>query len=987
MHPIFHQAYDQLTSGATRVGPRDERLAAVGATTRALVVVRESNRWDLLAFGTMVLQTLLPLVHLRGVQAYLDAAGADPALVMRSSTEGERLRERFGARPLNQGKRVYGWTFAIDGTIFVFAMTSAMLSEDEDLANPFTDDLITIVRHAQLTDVFAGPETRVVRRASLGHMLGDVLERHGVRVHTKLHPDGIDIKTNGWLWTILCRQAEEDLKITLTRLLTGRILKVKRGQWDRGQGAMLVGYTVDEDGTISLGDAVQQRVARLAFERAAAAFDEVRAVQQTGVQPQITPERIVADLAVAGAVKRSNKKRDRWGNQIAGTSLVSANPKVALLTILRDIPAYATGQLVRQQGLPMTGLDERDIHGFPVFHPPGAGPEAKGFTVFSWKLPLPSGGWGSEATLVKAFRYYEWLKEHDRRSAVESEWPLSGLFTATRGDDQFRLLHASGGYQWRRYPSSKGYSKDLSVAIGKFDHSLTVTRLVDAIVAKLEVEGLAPEEIGLAGVPATPGPGIGIPVDSSGIEARRLEVESRYARARELAIEATNERARADYCGDADRLAGELDVLDRQLAELGESPVDPDNEPAAQSIEIGELATLLSVLLDTAGEPVDPAVTELLSRLITGGTLRGCWDDADPWAEFEFHLRVQTTRGWRTVGPITFELGNSSQGSDRCAWHRRMRRVAELRMAHGHEIEELAARLGAQPTPQRLFRTLTQTVAEIFGVTTNVAAAMVDHPISSTRAALWAIHHGGPLPQLDGLDPDQGGRHIEVLRDSYLAPGATWAVPAAFLGGERTRRDVARWVQAHSATDLDAGAPICALAHAMGWRCPRDAATAQARRQPKAGGSLQPALVEKWSADRRPDWGSGGSWIKDPVSGARVRAKGVSDDDKRLRIRRCPWCETRTILQPIPCLEGGDDPVLCVTCRRKPDDPSHVFPAEYLQPWEGPFGRSTTDDRKVRDAGQRAGTRLAPPPAMPTRARLRRAVATKAGKPSARARA
>ncbi|MDA8070463.1 MAG: hypothetical protein M0Z82_02435, partial [Actinomycetota bacterium] len=91
--------------------------------------------------------------------------------------------------------------------------------------------------------------------------------------------------------------------------------------------------------------------------------------------------------------------------------------------------------------------------------------------------------------------------------------------------------------------------------------------------------------------------------------------------------------------------------------------------------------------------------------------------------------------------------------------------------------------------------------------------------------------------------------------------------------------------------------------------------------------------------------------------------------------------------QPIPCLEGGDDPVLCVTCRRKPDDPSHVFPAEYLQPWEGPFGRSTTDDRKVRDSGQRAGTRLGPPPAMPTRARLRRAVATKAGKPSARARA
>ena len=209
MDAILQGAYDHLTRDATRVGTRDQRLAIVGATTRALVVVRESNRYDLLAFATMVLQTLLPLVHLPGVQAYLDAAGADAALIMRSTTEGEGLRERFGAQPLYQGKRTYGWTFEIDGTIFVFAMTSAMLSEDEDLANPFTDDLITIVRHAQLTDVFAGPETRLVRRASLGHMLGDVLERNGVRVHTKLHPDGIDIRTNGWLWTILCRQAEE----------------------------------------------------------------------------------------------------------------------------------------------------------------------------------------------------------------------------------------------------------------------------------------------------------------------------------------------------------------------------------------------------------------------------------------------------------------------------------------------------------------------------------------------------------------------------------------------------------------------------------------------------------------------------------------------------------------------------------------------------------------------------------------------------------
>lgn len=90
-------------------------------------------------------------------------------------------------------------------------------------------------------------------------------------------------------------------------------------------------------------------------------------------------------------------------------------------------------------------------------------------------------------------------------------------------------------------------------------------------------------------------------------------------------------------------------------------------------------------------------------------------------------------------------------------------------------------------------------------------------------------------------------------------------------------------------------------------------------------------------------------------------------------------------MQPIPCPEGGDDPVLCLTCRRRPDDPSHVFPADYLQPWEGPYGRSATDDREARDHGHRGGTRLGPLPAMPTRARIRRVAAVRDAKSSARA--
>jgi hypothetical protein len=38
--------------------------------------------------------------------------------------------------------------------------------------------------------------------------------------------------------------------------------------------------------------------------------------------------------------------------------------------------------------------------------------------------------------------------------------------------------------------------------------------------------------------------------------------------------------------------------------------------------------------------------------------------------------------------------------------------------------------------------------------------------------------------------------------------------------------------------------------------------------------------------------------------------------------------------------------VLCVTCLRTPEDPSHRFPSEYLLPIEGPWGRDTKAKQK-----------------------------------------
>ena len=70
--------------------------------------------------------------------------------------------------------------------------------------------------------------------------------------------------------------------------------------------------------------------------------------------------------------------------------------------------------------------------------------------------------------------------------------------------------------------------------------------------------------------------------------------------------------------------------------------------------------------------------------------------------------------------------------------------VAELRLAGGLGVEELAARLGQQPSARRLFTTLTHTVTDLFGVEPNVAAAIVGSPGGLNPAGARSLASAGP---------------------------------------------------------------------------------------------------------------------------------------------------------------------------------------------------------------------------------------------------
>jgi len=939
------------------IAPGAHLVLGMGKT---MVVVRESNMFDLLAFATMIRQVLEPLVgRVAGVERVLELTGA-AAEIMRNDAVGSELRTRLQARALYQGARPYGWVFEVEGTVFLFAMTSAFSDAVEDLRNDFTMDLIAEINRQRPAALVTGPSTRLVRRKDLGEKLGREAGLLRTRIYTKETPEGLDLHstTGSTNWTLLCLLAEQDLRYTISRLLTGRIHHVRSGGWLAGEGALPLGFVLDgtEEKRPIVGDATQVRTARLLIELAAQAGRELDLPAE---ERTVDPDRIIAKLSAAGATKRSNKKANKQGEQVAGAALGTVTaPKTAVLSLLSVLSAYgADGLVTRMQGLPVTGLTRHDTHGHAIFKKDPSSKEEKGAIRFEWRFPKPldEGGqpvsWASAEDLAAAQTYYEHLKATIQPGPSTTQtWPLVGLFTAA---DDYRLVYASRGYQWKMGGK----------VVGKFDAALTVTRFANAIIDTLDGLGLDPADVALT---PSPSPAPAARPQVAELEERMAALQADFSSAC-AAVRDSREgsRQRDQHQDAADEIEAQLDRLEAEIAAASSDDV-PTSEP--DSLLVGNLATLLSILLDTAGEAVDPLVCQQLHRLVTAGTIEDCWDDATPWATFRATLAIPTLRGYPRHVDVSFEVGNTTQGPDRKAfWERRMPRVLGLRMTTDISIDELSERMGGQPSQMQVGRNLRTTLKPHFEhkglprVAAGAAAtAIIDCPILSTRSIVWALLHDLPLPEtIEDLDAAETSRHIEDLCDRYLSPRFDWSTAAWSSGGERLRREAVRWVSANTAgTD---GASASDLTAALGL---------------SSVSALTPLL---WGGTRRGDgkarvlertrpWPSG--TFTNPRTGTRVAS--VPDSAKRVRLRSCPHCGHQGY-HPVACVEFGDDPVLCPSCQRHPWDRSLKRPRSYLQLFEGPFGRTAADDRGRKTHGSRAGTVVGRPPTMPTPTRARRA--------------
>jgi hypothetical protein len=929
---------------------------------KTMVVVRESNMFDLLAFATMIRQVLEMLVGVvPGAEEVLSRTG-DKAQIMRNDSVGIALRQEWGARALYQDGRPYGWIFEVQGTLFLFAMSSAFSDATEDLGNSFTDDLISELRLHRPAALVTGPSTRLVRRKDLGERLGHQAHLLKVRIFTKETPDGLDMSsaTGSTQWTLLCLLAEQDLRYTITRLLSGRIFHVGNGGWLAGAGKLPYGFVLDGPETKRpvVGDTDQVALARALLSLAHQAAQELPLPEE---QRSLWPEDIVRRLSHAGAKKRTSRKAAEGGTAVAGADLETVDDaRTTLIGLLSVLPAYGPdGKLRRMQGLPITGLSAHDVHGHTIFKRDPANPEEKGAIRFEWTFPKPVGQngeeepWATDEVLAGSTRYLEHLRSTAGSGhSTEKVWPLTGLFEAEHQGASYRFLHASGGYQW----------KQDGVAVGKFDPVLATRGLVDSIIAELGRLHVDPGKVRLPTPPAAP---VGPSPKLAELQAQHKACSDKFENALAAVRDTTSTRQQAVHQRAADNHEKELAALDQQIEALAALPV-PGAGPSAERVVVGDLATLLSVVRDTAGQPLPPGVCSLLGRYVTRGTIEGCWDDASPWGLFRATVAVPREDGFGREVEVSFELGNTSQGPDRKAFGRRMARVLEMRMTTAVTIEELAHRLGAQPTARRVARNLQDALGPLFrgkGLSPEAASAAataaVDCPIDSTRAVIWALLNDIPVPEaIEHLDATETALHVADLHEKWLSADFPWRSAAWSAGGERQRRRMGLWAQANSGTGPLAGAPLAGLLEAFKLRSVQSINSMLWSPKEPLDGTARTLDGKARTLERTVPWPSGA--FMDPSTGR--RQVSVPDDQKRVRLRACPNCGHQG-LHPVVCVDLGDDPVLCPECHRQPNGLKR--PHSYLLDWEGPFGRTRFDERGATDGGARRGTVLGGPPEIP----------------------
>ena len=911
-------------------------VSATDPSATHLVVIRESTKYEELLLQGMAKQILGTAMQagVPGVEEVL-AAVEEGFLPWKSGREGDRWRTANKARPLTEpsGRR-YGWTFQVHGTRFVLAATSATTMQSEDLGNPFTDDLIDLIRQTRPAHLWTGPASRLFRRKVLAEKLREAV--NGMVVHTK--ETEFDFTANrlaaDQMWTLTAMFSDLEVRSILSRTLLGKVHAATSGRWPEGTDSLPPTATLDETGIV-VADPSSADIVR---ELVAVAADAERLHRKGNAVDEKVAKAYLERLAAAGMTRADGRRLSTLSHPVQG-----------VLSRTRRLHASLTGWLERRQVLPEM-LDPTDLAMTPVYSEDPDDPTAPRMIVLQWKIPtLEDVGINDvdPETLQLARTWTERVQQPVETAPERRETllPLGDVpVTITTGPGKNRSLIRQG----HRYvivehaEGTRPRGADVeSTIVASIPWQQLHQPLVDAVIAA-SADGHLPLDAE-ALTPATRRVEVVSTAEQDQLTQELGRVREQLTANRAIVENAKKAGVRQELMrsilSDQEPVIAELEAEETKLADAlaGLSTL-------VQTVEVDQdtVRTAADVLaiLKTAGQQ-PPEVRQLIRQVVAGLTLApqrvGRLD-----ATVQLHLPTES--GPVVTDAIGFTVADAARGyreeGDNQKRDRKMRLVLpdafHLRMTTDTVWEDLTT----TEQPRTLRRRLRDLIngrhargdsgpypaaehPELIMAAIDAGPLSLRQTVRATIPMPWdntAWHDGTtpnrpPVPSvLPGLDPDQTDAFVAHIRTVYSG-GTRWTTRGWLPGGVRGHRTIAATVAAAGGTmpakdlqnALNNSRPITSLGEAR---------NAFERRYP--------ALLHTVDVDGVPS----------------------------VRLRSCPHADCvaagpRHAL-PAPEVIGG---AICTTCRRG-DLPDITFPTDYLHDWEA----GTRSNRNIVGDGRPPGT-------------------------------
>lgn len=752
-----------------------------GPTTVTLLRV-SSNSGDKAAANADAISAKLG--HRQGIQWLEEVGGA--ARVVADGSPGARLRKEHSVRRIERrhahanadrpGLQM-GWLWAGQDAKELLllihdsaAQRNVNLPGDILAGNAVVELLVQLIAHPQVNEIHFGDWSRVVRDTQFGARVLAAARQEAVQLFEGRQR--VDITSSAGQFTTQIKNAMSSEERNQTRQRTtrgvlGRLNRVEAA-WPYAEHMLPPGY--------ALGDVhreeTQNRRRRVAVI--------VPAIEQAQAWTEF-----FRAIASGARWKDVGRVLAKHGLPCRGARLVG---KTYDTLDDRQLQRAARANAVRWQTV--RDRKYRAIRDLPS--PIDPGETFEGYEVdFSLgefggirlEVDLPDSGIDLTAAEWAAIERRMTVRQSRQRVSDDLRFALAGANRWDEADISYAVtVHGSLPYAYyqvrsrpiaesrdvdgreRGWRSDEGSlvvsvpAKEADAAFGRGIESATMAALGD--LAALPVVTRHPEEFDAQ-------------VEEDRRQDRLREVSSRIAEVEcdvedaQSALDKNPNEHRARRLATAEAVLGEL-LAEKDLL-MGSAPsVEDELVPVADdevaAVDVSTLAGLAGILQGAPGKRLPRVVNDRIKE-VTSGSIRLHARPGNPWvAELTATIYWPTADG-RTVALSICEPVHTTyrEGRD----DRFPRRAAETILSEGCSLDEAAnLMLGSDCSKSArdgLGRAVTGWIVREKRLSKRLMRALIDCPIPETKAIVWSLINGTPLP--DGTAPE----FAALLRDTYLS--------------------------------------------------------------------------------------------------------------------------------------------------------------------------------------------------------------------------